>query len=803
MITGKFNEEAKDLLAFANYAAFNVMHHAAVGSGHLLYALAVRGGSINKVFERLPDTDILKEKLSGSYASDAEDHQGVAQMRATKGFLDIVSNTIRSATSSGNGIVTPAHLWLSLLTSTNTTAEKLLLEMNFKPEEMVVPVKKLLGENDGNPKTDENEKNVLLRFGRDLVEAASQNKLDPVSGREKEIARIIQILSRRTKNNPVVVGEPGVGKSAVVEELARKLASGDVPSSIAGKSLIALDIGSMVAGSKFRGEFEERMKSVLDAAKAKGNVILFIDELQNIIGAGSAEGSMDAANILKPALARGDIQLIGATTLSDYRKKIEKDAALSRRFQPVMLEEPTKEDTVAILKTLRPRYEEHHKVSISDEAILAAVNLSSRYITDRFLPDKAIDLIDEAASSLHIRNSNKPSVIKKLEAKIESLKNKKVLSAKELDFESAVAYRDEEKTTAEELNKETKMWLSSSETHGNTVTPEQIADVVSMWTGIPVNELTKGEKERLLHMEDIIHKRVIGQEEAVNSVCRAIRRGRAGLQNPKRPVGSFIFLGPTGVGKTELCKALAEAVYGSEENIIRFDMSEYMEKHSVSRMVGSPPGYVGYDEGGQLTDAIRKNPYSIVLFDEIEKAHPDVFNLLLQILDDGRLTDSKGRVVSFRNAILVMTSNAGAQIAQSGGMGFGGAGASGNYEQMKEKLLTNVKRVFKPEFLNRVDDLIVFHKLSMDDTKQICRLILNEFCDRLNEKGIQLTYGDDVVDFFSAEGFDEQYGARPLRRLIQRRLEDTLAEKILAEELIAPATVNISDDGQNLKYTIG
>ena len=803
MITGKFNEEAKDLLAFANNTAFNVMHHAAVGSGHLLYALVVRGGSINKVFERLPDADILKEKLSGTYASDAEDHQGAAQMRATKGFLDIVSNTIRSATSSGNGIVTPAHLWLSLLTSTNTTAEKLLLEMDFKPEEMAVPVRKLLGENDGNPKTDENEKNVLLRFGRDLVEAASQNKLDPVSGREKEIARIIQILSRRTKNNPVVVGEPGVGKSAVVEELARKLASGDVPSSIAGKSLIALDIGSMVAGSKFRGEFEERMKSVLDAARAKGNVILFIDELQNIIGAGSAEGSMDAANILKPALARGDIQLIGATTLSDYRKKIEKDAALSRRFQPVMLEEPTKEETVAILKTLRPRYEEHHKVSISDEAILAAVNLSSRYITDRFLPDKAIDLIDEAASSLHIRNSNKPSVIKKLEAKIESLKNKKVLSAKELDFESAVAYRDEEKAAAEELNKETKMWLSSSEAHGNIVTPDQIADVVSMWTGIPVNELTKGEKERLLHMEDIIHKRVIGQEEAVNSVCRAIRRGRAGLQNPKRPVGSFIFLGPTGVGKTELCKALAEAVYGSEDNIIRFDMSEYMEKHSVSRMVGSPPGYVGYDEGGQLTDAIRKSPYSIVLFDEIEKAHPDVFNLLLQILDDGRLTDSKGRVVSFRNAILIMTSNAGAQIAQSGGMGFGGAGASGNYEQMKEKLLTNVKRVFKPEFLNRVDDLIVFHKLSMDDTKQICRLILNEFCDRLNEKGIQLTYGDDIVDFFSAEGFDEQYGARPLRRLIQRRLEDTLAEKILAEELIAPATVNISADGQNLKYTIG
>lgn len=803
MITGKFNEEAKDLLAFANYTAFNVMHHAAVGSGHLLYALVVRGGSINKVFERLPDMDILKEKLSGTYASDAEDHQGAAQMRATKGFLDIVSNTIRSATSSGNGIVTPAHIWLSLLTGTNTTAEKLLLEMDFKPEEMAVPVRKLLGENDGNPKTDENEKNVLLRFGRDLVEAASQNKLDPVSGREKEIARIIQILSRRTKNNPVVVGEPGVGKSAVVEELARKLASGDVPSSIAGKSLIALDIGSMVAGSKFRGEFEERMKSVLDAAKAKGNVILFIDELQNIIGAGSAEGSMDAANILKPALARGDIQLIGATTLSDYRKKIEKDAALSRRFQPVMLEEPTKEETVAILKTLRPRYEEHHKVSISDEAILAAVNLSSRYITDRFLPDKAIDLIDEAASSLHIRNSNKPSVIKKLEAKIEKLKNKKVLSAKELDFESAVAYRDEEKAAAEELNKETKMWLSSSEAHGNIVTPDQIADVVSMWTGIPVNELTKGEKERLLHMEDIIHKRVIGQEEAVNSVCRAIRRGRAGLQNPKRPVGSFIFLGPTGVGKTELCKALAEAVYGSEDNIIRFDMSEYMEKHSVSRMVGSPPGYVGYDEGGQLTDAIRKNPYSIVLFDEIEKAHPDVFNLLLQILDDGRLTDSKGRVVSFRNAILVMTSNAGAQIAQSGGMGFGGAGASGNYEQMKEKLLTNVKRVFKPEFLNRVDDLIVFHKLSMEDTKQICRLILNEFCDRMNEKGIQLTYGDDVVDFFSAEGFDEQYGARPLRRLIQRRLEDTLAEKILAEELIAPATVNISADGQNLKYTIG
>lgn len=799
MITGRFNEEVRDILAFANYTALS-MHHSATGSGHLLYSLLIKAGNVNNIFPKLPDADELKEKLLAAYPADTVADSN--HMKTTKGFLEIISSSIRSATASGNGIITPVHIWLSLLLCRNTTAAKLLVDMDCSLDDLIDPLQKLLGESGNGSVTAENDKNPLLRFGRDLVDAAKQKKLDPVSGRDREIARIIQILSRRTKNNPVIVGEPGVGKSAVVEQLAQMLAEGNVPSSIEGRSLISLDIGSMIAGSKFRGEFEERLKSTLDAAKSKRNVILFIDELQNIIGTGSAEGSMDAANILKPALARGDIQMIGATTLSDYRKKIEKDAALSRRFQPVKIEEPTKEETFEILKTLRPRYEEYHKVRISDEAIEAAVKLSTRYITDRFLPDKAIDLIDEAASNLHIENGNKPSVLRKLEARIDELKVKKLQAAKDQDYAAASAYRNEEKAAIDEYNIETDKWLNSADAPGNTVKASHIADAVSMWTGIPVTELSKGDKERLLHLEDTVHKRVIGQNEAVAAVCRAIRRGRAGLQNPKRPMGSFIFLGPTGVGKTELCKALAEAVYGNEESIIRFDMSEYMEKHSVSRMVGSPPGYVGYDDGGQLTDAIRKHPYSIVLFDEIEKAHPDVFNLLLQILDDGRLTDSTGRVVSFRNAILVMTSNAGAQIAQSGGLGFGGASNSSSYEQMKEKLLLSVKRIFKPEFINRVDDIIVFHKLSMEDIKEICRLVLNDFCGRLNEKQIHLSYSDEVVSYLSCEGYDDQYGARPLRRLIQRKLEDTLADKLLSEEITSPADVKVTVENDQIRYIV-
>ncbi|MBO2516542.1 MAG: ATP-dependent Clp protease ATP-binding subunit ClpC [Clostridiales bacterium] len=801
MLTGKFNEEVKEILSFANSTALE-MNHPATGSGHLLYALIMKAGDLIEEFSGLPDDANVRSLVEGAY-STAILPSGGNQIKATKGFVDIISNTIRSAVASGNGIITPAHLWLSLLTSVNTTAERILSSLETDTAAMVGSLRRLLGEasDDKVAKTDGNTA-ALLKFGTDMVDAAKEGKYDPVSGRENEIARIIQILSRRTKNNPVIVGEPGVGKSAIVEQLAQMLASGDVPESIAGKALISLDIGGMIAGSKFRGEFEERIKNAIDAAKAKGNVILFIDELQNIIGTGAAEGSMDAANILKPALARGDIQMIGATTLNDYRKKIEKDAALARRFQPVMVEEETVEHTVEILKILRPRYEEHHKVKISDEAIETAARLSSRYITDRYLPDKAIDLIDEAASALHIENGNKPSFLRKLEAKIANLKEKRLLAAKEHDFEAADGYLKEENEASDECSRETQKWLASSDAPGDTVTAKHVSEVISRWTGIPVSELTKSDKERLLRLESILHKRVIGQEEAVSAVCKAIRRGRAGLQNPKRPMGSFIFLGPTGVGKTELCKALAEAVYGNEDNIIRFDMSEYMEKHSVSRMVGSPPGYVGYDDGGQLTDAIRKHPYSIVLFDEIEKAHPDVFNILLQILDDGRLTDSTGRVVSFRNAIIVMTSNAGAQIAQTGGLGFGGTSDSSSYEQMKEKLLLNVKKVFKPEFINRIDDIIVFHKLSVDDIHSICCLMLDELCGRLKEKHISMTYDDDAVEYLSREGYDDQFGARPLRRTIQVKLEDMIADRILAEEIIPGSKVHVSVSENKVSLTI-
>ena len=623
---------------------------------------------------------------------------------------------------------------------------------------------------------------TLDKFGRNLTAQAKNGNLDPVIGRGEEIERTIQILCRRTKNNPCLIGEPGVGKTAIAEGLALKLAEGDVPEILKNKQIFSLDLTGMVAGTKYRGDFEERIKSVIEEVIGRDDLILFIDEVHNLIGAGAAEGATDAANILKPYLARGQMQLIGATTLAEYRKNIEKDAALERRFQPVIINEPSAEDTVLILKGIKDKYEAHHKVKITDEAIENAVKLSARYITDRFLPDKAIDLIDEAGSRVRINNSHQPENIKSIEEEISKIEEEKNSAIENQDFEKAAQLRDKEKSLRELFQGEKQRWEESNAHYSGVVDGEIIAEIISKWTGVPVNQLTEEEGERLLKLEDVLHSRIVGQHEAVTSLSKAIRRGRVGLKDPNRPIGSFIFLGPTGVGKTELCKALAEAMFGSENAIIRLDMSEYMEKHTVSRLIGSPPGYVGFDEGGQLTEKVRRAPYSVVLFDEIEKAHPDVFNILLQVLDDGILTDAQGRRVDFKNCVIVMTSNIGARLITEKKTSFG-FGVSDNKEQdyndIKSLVMNELKKAFRPEFLNRVDDTVVFKKLNTDEIKQITQKLLEKLSKRLADLDIKITFGESVIENVSQKGFDEIYGARPLRREIQNNLEDLISEKIL------------------------
>ena len=635
---------------------------------------------------------------------------------------------------------------------------------------------------------------MLEQYGRDLTELAAKGELDPVIGRDNEIQRLTQILIRRTKNNPVLIGEPGVGKSSVMEGLAQRIVAGNVPEMLLHKRVISLDIGSMVAGSKYRGEFEERLKNTLAEIRKSGDVLLFIDEMHTIVGAGSAEGSLDAANIMKPALARGELQCIGATTLDEYRKHIEKDAALERRFQPVRVGEPTAEEAVDILHGLRERYEQHHHVRITDEALSAAVTLADRYIADRHLPDKAIDLMDEACSRVRIAAYTVPPDLRMQEKELEAIEKDKKNAIEHQDYEAAANLRDRERCLRMEIDKKREAWNASQGTDGETVTEEDIAAVVSTWTGIPVTKMTQKEIDRLLQLESVLHQRVIGQEEAISAVSRAIRRARAGLKDPKRPIGSFIFLGPTGVGKTELCRALGEAMFGDENAVIRVDMSEFMEKHTVSRLVGSPPGYVGYEEGGQLTEAVRRKPYAVVLLDEVEKAHGDVFNILLQILEDGRLTDSTGRVVSFKNTIIVMTSNAGAHAISHGRqLGFGAkekADAT-NYESMKDSVMKAVKDVFRPEFINRVDELIVFHPLTEENIEAIAAMMLNQVAERLHDRAISLAWDDEVVTKLAKEGYDPKFGARPLRRLIQRTVEDGLSEELLAGRIALGDSVRL------------
>lgn len=701
---------------------------------------------------------------------------------------NILETSVAFARQMGQQLVGTEHVLLAIAREGSCSATLLLSRAGVSMQDIVNDVSKALMGGTANAGTDnkdggkENE-SILSQFGRDLTKLAKDGKIDPVIGRQKEIERVIQILSRRTKNNPCLIGEPGVGKTAIAEGLALKIVSGEVPELLKDKKIYSLDLTGMVAGTKYRGDFEERIKKVIDEVKNAKDVILFIDEVHTLIGAGSAEGAADAANILKPSLARGELQIIGATTIEEYRKHIEKDAALERRFQPVMVDEPSQEEAIEILKGIKDKYEAHHKVKITDEAIESAVKLSTRYIGDRYLPDKAIDLIDEAASRVRLRSYTAPSDLKELEDKKKSVEAEKLSAVNAQEFERAAALRDEERKLDKEIKDKKENWHDMAGKSHDEVTPADIADIVSSWTGVPVTQLSTEESDRLLHMEDELHRRIVGQDEAVEAVSRAIRRGRVGLKDPKKPIGSFIFLGPTGVGKTELCKALAAAMFGDENAMIRLDMSEYMEKHTVSRLIGSPPGYVGYDEGGQLTEKVRRKPYSVVLFDEIEKAHPDVFNMLLQILDDGVLTDGQGRRVDFKNCIIIMTSNVGAKLISQKQKAFGFAAGAKELEQnekeIKDAVMGELRNTFRPEFLNRVDDIIVFQRLTKDNIKEIASRLLAVLQKRVEDMGIEVTFSDEAVSKIADAGFDDVYGARPLKRAIQSRIEDALSEEML------------------------
>ena len=799
----RFTERAQRVLVAAQKEAAQ-MGRNYVGTEHLLLGILTDPGSAAGALEGVTLDAARQEVIQ--MLGKGDDNSPIRTMVYTPRTKKVLEQSAKEARDLQHNYVGTEHLLLALIHEREGVAATILTKMGKNLQKMREEILRALsGEDSASGEKGQKKGNntpTLDHFARDLTKAAQNGELDPVIGRTKEIERIVQILSRRTKNNPVLIGEPGVGKSAIVEGLAQLIVEGNIPEILRGKRVVSLDLAGMVAGAKYRGEFEERLKNAMAEIKKAGNVILFIDELHTMVGAGASEGSIDAANIMKPLLARGELQCVGATTLNEYHKYIEKDSALERRFQPVMVGEPTKEESVAILHGLRDRYEAHHRVRITDEAIEAAVQLSDRYIADRFLPDKAIDLIDEAASRVRIKAFTAPPDMKEQEARLEALGKETEEAVAHEDFEKAAQLRDEKKRLQNEIAQRRKEWEQRREGRVEIVGEEEVAQIVSSWTGIPVSRMTEGEAERLLHLEETLHSRVIGQDEAVAAVARAVRRARAGIKDPQRPIGSFIFLGPTGVGKTELCKALGEALFGDENSLIRIDMSEYMEKHSVSRMIGSPPGYVGYEEGGQLTEKVRRKPYSIVLLDEVEKAHPDVFNVLLQILEDGRLTDGQGRGVDFKNTVIVMTSNAGVQtIKKQRTMGFGSADSrEKTYEQMRDNIMEEVKQVFRPEFLNRVDEIIVFHELTEEDINRIAALMLKAVGKRLAERGIELEVAPEAVALLAKAGFDPQYGARPLRRTIQRKVEDALSEEILSGAIHLGDRVSVTAEGEELRF---
>lgn len=813
-MTYKFTNSAQKVIEIANEIAMELGHNY-IGTEHLLYGLVKENtGVASKVLQNqnVTEDNVLQEieELIGKEEATKTEVAGF-----TPRTKRVIENAFREARKLGSDYIGTEHILIGIMREGDSVAVRIMLDLDVNPQKLYNEIVKVINEDDnvsGQQESKKTNKNMgsfnqtqtLNQFGTDLTKQAEEGKLDPIVGRKEEIERVIQILSRRTKNNPCLIGEPGVGKTAVVEGLAEKIVQDDVPEMLKNKRVVTIDISSMVAGAKYRGDFEERIKKCLNEVKKAGDVILFIDEIHTIVGAGSAEGAIDAANILKPLLARGEIQLIGATTLNEYRKYIEKDAALERRFSPVTVNEPTSEDTIEILKGIRDKYEAHHNVKITDEAIKASVNLSVRYINDRFLPDKAIDLIDEAASRVRMRTFTAPDTLKELEQKIEETKNEKEEAIRTQDFEKAATLRDEERILKEKLEQEQTKWKDKNTKNITEISEEEIAEVIANWTGIPVKKLTEDENEKLKHLEEELHKRVIGQNEAISAVSKAIRRGRVGLKDPKRPIGSFIFLGPTGVGKTELSKALAEALFGDENAMIRIDMSEYMEPHSVSKLIGSPPGYVGFDDGGQLTEKVRRKPYCVILFDEIEKAHPDVMNMLLQILEDGRLTDSQGRTVNFKNAVIIMTSNVGARlITDTKTLGFTRSvenkdeDENKKYEETKKDVLQELKKQFRPEFINRIDEIIVFHKLTDSEIEKIIDIMLQEVINRMKENNIEIKIDKSVKELIAKEGIDKAYGARPLRRTIQSKLEDKLAEAILDGKIKVGVKATISSkDGE-------
>lgn len=807
----RFTAKARESINLAVQAA-EELGHSYVGTEHLLIGLLEEGSGV--AARVLSENGVKKEKVIGLVSQLISPDQTVRMEENgyTPSARRVLENSYKEAVRFKARLIGTEHLLISIIRDNDCVASRLLNTIGISIQKLYIDVLAAMGEDAPANKEEllkgsrtKGSTPTLDSYSRDLTALAREGKLDPVIGRETEIKRLIQILSRRTKNNPCLIGEPGVGKTAVVEGLAQMIIEGNVPETIAEKRVLTLDLSGMVAGSKYRGEFEERIKKVIAEVMEDGEVLLFIDEIHTIIGAGGAEGAIDASNILKPSLARGELQLIGATTIEEYRKYIEKDSALERRFQPVTVEEPSEEEAVAILKGLRGRYEAHHHVTITDEALTAAVKLSARYINDRFMPDKAIDVIDEAASKVRLTAFVEPPEIKDLEKEIEKLEDQKEAAIRDEAYEKAGAIKKKQEKKKEKIDKIREKWQKDKDTRKQVVDEGEIADVVSSWTKIPVRKLEEGESQRLKNLESILHERVIGQEEAVTAVAKAIRRGRVGLKDPKRPIGSFLFLGPTGVGKTELSKALAEAMFGTENALIRVDMSEYMEKHSVSKMIGSPPGYVGYDEGGQLSEKVRRNPYSVILFDEIEKAHPDVFNILLQVLDDGHITDAQGRKIDFKNTVIIMTSNAGAEsIISPKRLGFGAvADEKADYKVMKDRVMEEVKHIFKPEFINRIDEIIVFHPLNKGHMKDIVTIMLKEIMKRTKEQmNITLSVDEAAKEFLINKGYYEKYGARPLRRTIQSCLEDRLAEEILDGAVKEGDEVLVSQGEAELKFSV-